>query len=173
METCDVYDILLFSFLSGMFMWRHPLWTATFIASVPRWSCPITRNPSDNSLLLSEKILNKLSQIGVWHITAPPPSTGISRHDSVCHKCFWSVWSVFFCFLVLQGELLTKESKRIMKKLYTITLLLASVLFSCGGGKGEVRKQKVSDGLWTFDVTKDDNPVLMIIKFREWWTPKT
>ena len=41
-----------------------------------------------------------------------------------------------------------------MKKLYTITLLLASMLLSCGGGKGEAQKQKVSDGLWTFDVTK-------------------
>ena len=42
-----------------------------------------------------------------------------------------------------------------MKKLYTITLLLASMLLSCGGGKGEAQKQKVSDGLWTFDVTKE------------------
>ena len=41
-----------------------------------------------------------------------------------------------------------------MKRLYTITLLLASMLLSCGGGKGEAQKQKVSDGLWTFDVTK-------------------
>lgn len=41
-----------------------------------------------------------------------------------------------------------------MKKLYTITLLLASMLLSCGGGKGEAQKQKVFDGLWTFDVTK-------------------
>lgn len=41
-----------------------------------------------------------------------------------------------------------------MKKLNTITLLLASMLLSCGGGKGEAQKQKVSDGLWTFDVTK-------------------
>ena len=42
-----------------------------------------------------------------------------------------------------------------MKRLYTITLLLASMLLSCGGGKGEAQKQKVSDGLWTFDVTKE------------------
>ena len=42
-----------------------------------------------------------------------------------------------------------------MKGLYTITLLLASMLLSCGGGKGEAQKQKVSDGLWTFDVTKE------------------
>ena len=42
-----------------------------------------------------------------------------------------------------------------MKKLYTITLLLASMLLSCGGGKGEAQKQKVSDELWTFDVTKE------------------
>lgn len=42
-----------------------------------------------------------------------------------------------------------------MKKLCTITLLVASMLLSCGGGKGEAQKQKVSDGLWTFDVTKE------------------
>lgn len=42
-----------------------------------------------------------------------------------------------------------------MKRLYTITLLLASMLLSCGGEKGEAQKQKVSDGLWTFDVTKE------------------
>lgn len=42
-----------------------------------------------------------------------------------------------------------------MKRLYTITLLLASMLLSCGGGKGEAQKQKVSDELWTFDVTKE------------------
>lgn len=42
-----------------------------------------------------------------------------------------------------------------MKRLYTITLLLASMLLSCEGGKGEAQKQKVSDGLWTFDVTKE------------------
>ena len=42
-----------------------------------------------------------------------------------------------------------------MKRFYTITLLLASMLLSCGGGKGEAQKQKVSDGLWTFDVTKE------------------
>lgn len=42
-----------------------------------------------------------------------------------------------------------------MKKLYTITLLLASMLLSCGGGKGEAQKQNVSDELWTFDVTKE------------------
>ena len=42
-----------------------------------------------------------------------------------------------------------------MKRLYTITLLLASMILSCGGGKGEAQKQKVSDGLWTFDVTKE------------------
>ena len=39
-----------------------------------------------------------------------------------------------------------------MKKLYTITLLLASMLLSCGGGKGEVQKE---GGLPVFDISKE------------------
>ena len=37
-----------------------------------------------------------------------------------------------------------------MKKLYTITLLLASMLLSCGGGKREVQKE---GGLPVFDIS--------------------